>query len=205
MLRVALTGGLAAGKSTVSAHLRRLGFPVADADRLAREAVAPGTQGLAAVAELFGPGVLTTAGELDRAALARLVFADPAARRRLESVVHPLVRSAGAKLAEAARAAGAKAVIFDIPLLVETGQAGDFDLVVSVAAPEELRTARALARGLTPEQVRGRLAAQASEAERAAAADIVLDGSGTVAGLEAQVESVLVPAIACSRVRPNAG
>ncbi|MDR2114476.1 MAG: dephospho-CoA kinase [Bifidobacteriaceae bacterium] len=193
MLRVALTGGMAAGKSTVSAHLASLGFPVSDADHWARAVVAPGTAGLARVVAEFGPQVLTLDGSLDRAALARVVFGDPAARLRLEAIVHPLVRAAAEQNAQAAQAAGAKAMVFDIPLLVETGQADSFDLVVTVSAPEELRLQRVMRRGLDRAAAQARLAAQASDAEREAVADLVLDGSGAPEQLRMQVDQRLVP------------
>ncbi|MDR0594801.1 MAG: dephospho-CoA kinase [Bifidobacteriaceae bacterium] len=193
MLRVGLTGGIGAGKSAALSHLAGLGYPVVDADRLARQAVGPGTPGLAAVAGEFGPGVLAADGGLDRAALGRIVFADPSARSRLEAIIHPLVRVESARLAGRARAGGAGAVIFDIPLLVETGQAGDFDLVVVVSAPEAVRLARVMGRGLSLDQARSRLAAQALEADRLAAADLVLDGSGPVDQLRGEIDRRLVP------------
>ncbi|MDR2378470.1 MAG: dephospho-CoA kinase [Bifidobacteriaceae bacterium] len=195
MLRVGLTGGIGAGKSTALDHLAELGFPVADSDALARLVVAPGSPGLAAVALEFGPGVLAADGSVDRAALGRIVFADPAARRRLEALTHPLIRAEAAKLARAARLDAAAAMVFDIPLLVETGQAGDFDLVATISAPEATRLARLAARGLGPDQARARLAAQASDAEREARADVVLDGSGSPADLRRQIDSRLLPAI----------
>jgi dephospho-CoA kinase len=193
MIRAALTGGMAAGKSTVAARLRALGVPVSDADQWARLAVAPGSAGLQAVAREFGDAVLAADGSLDRATLGRIVFADAAARRRLESIVHPLVRAAAARFEAEARAAGRAAVVFDIPLLVETGQAGDFDVVATVSAPVALRLERARARGLDEAEARARIAAQATDAAREAAADLVLDGSGTVAALEAQVNHLLIP------------
>ncbi|MDR2253848.1 MAG: dephospho-CoA kinase [Bifidobacteriaceae bacterium] len=195
MLRVALTGGIAAGKSTVSARLRQLGVPVGDADRFARDVLAPGSAALAAVLSEFGPGVAALDGSLDRAALGGIVFGDPVARRRLEEIVHPLVRRASAAFMERQRAAGAPVAVLDIPLLVETGQAGDFDLVVTVSAPTRLRLERAAARGLSLGQARARLAAQATDAQREAAAHVVLDGSGSPALLRRQVDEVLLPAI----------
>jgi dephospho-CoA kinase len=195
VLKAALTGGMAAGKSTVSACLRTCGVPVSDADRLARDAVAPGTAGLAAVAREFGDGMLRADGSLDRVALAAVVFRDADARRRLEAIIHPLVRAASEAFETACRRAGRRAAVFDIPLLVEAGRSADFDLVVTVSAPEGVRMARAVARGLTETQAWARIRAQATDAEREAAADLTLDGSGTVADLEAQVVARLLPLV----------
>ena len=134
-MRVGLTGGVASGKSTVAAILAGLGAVVVDADLLAREVVEPGTPGLAAVAEAFGPGVLADDGSLDRPALGAVVFADPDARRRLEAILHPLIRSRAAEL-EAAAPEGT-VVVHDIPLLAETGQADRFEAVLVVDVPVE--------------------------------------------------------------------
>ena len=139
-VRIGLTGGIGSGKSTVSALLAERGAVIVDADRIAREVVEPGTAGLAAVAEAFGDGVLAPDGTLDRPALAAVVFADPQARARLDGIVHPLVRARAAEL-EAAVPAGA-VVVHDVPLLVETGQAAAYDLVLVVAADAGVRVAR---------------------------------------------------------------
>ena len=188
--RVALTGGIAAGKTAVSDRLAEHGAVVIDSDLLAREVVAPGTPGLAAVVDAFGPGVLDAGGAaLDRAALGRLVFADPAARRRLEAIVHPLVRQRGREL-EAAAAPGS-VVVHVIPLLVETGQADRFDAVVVVDVPVELQLSRLVdGRGLTPAEARGRLAAQATREQRLAVADHLVDGSGSLADLTGAVAAL---------------
>lgn len=192
-LTVGLTGGIAAGKSVVAHRLARLGATVIDHDVLAREVVAPGSPGLAAVVAEFGDGVLDADGSLDRAALAAVVFADPTARERLNALVHPRVRAAAAESAAAAVAVGARVLVHDIPLLVETGQAGHFDVVLVVDAPAETRVRRLVeGRGLTPEQAWARLAAQADDEERRAAADVVLDGSGSVEALEEQVDRLWV-------------
>ena len=189
--RVGLTGGIAAGKSTVAARLRRLGAALIDHDVLAREVVAPGSPGLEAVAEAFGPQVVTVLGQLDRAALGATVFADPAARERLNAIVHPLVTEAAREREAAAVADGITVVVHDIPLLVETGQAGHFDELVVVDAPPELRVRRLVeSRGLTETQAWDRLAAQADDEARIAVADVVLDGSGSVAELEDQVDAL---------------
>ena len=187
MTRIALTGGIAAGKSTVARRLAELGATVIDADLLSREVVAPGTDGLAAVRERFGPGVIGADGALDRPALGELVFSDEGARRDLEGIIHPRVRERAAELAAAAPRGSP--VVQDIPLLVETGQAGDFDLVLVVQAPREQRVQRMVDdRGMTPEEAASRIGAQASDAERAAVADVLLDNSGTVEELLAQVD-----------------
>lgn len=191
VLRVGLTGGIASGKSVVARRLGELGAGVVDHDALAREVVAPGSAGLAAVVEAFGPEVVGPDGSLDRGALARVVFQDPTARARLNGVVHPLVRAAAAEAEAERRAAGDDVVVHDIPLLVETGQAGHVDVVVVVDAPADLRVARLMdVRGMSEEDAWARLAAQADDEQRLEAADVVLDGSGTVEDLRAQVDGL---------------
>jgi dephospho-CoA kinase len=188
-MRVGLTGGIASGKSTVSAILRELGAVVIDADQLAREVVARGTTGLTAVVEEFGPGVLTPQGDLDRPAVAATVFGDAAARRRLEAIVHPLVRRRIAEL-ETEAPAGAL-VVHDIPLLAESGRADSFDAVVVVDAPEDSQVARMVReRGWTEDEARARMAAQSTRAARLAMATHVIDNSGTVEELHRQVEEL---------------
>lgn len=188
MLRVGLTGGIAAGKSVVAGRLAELGAAVIDHDVLAREVVAPGTPGLAALTRAFGLEVLDPLGSLDRQALGRRVFSDPAALRTVNEIIHPLVREAAA-VAEAT--ASADVVVHDIPLLVETGQAGHFDVVVVVDAPPELRVERLMeARGMSPEAAWRRLAAQADDEDRLEAGDVVLDGSGEVSALLRQVDAL---------------
>ncbi|WP_138758433.1 dephospho-CoA kinase [Modestobacter altitudinis] len=186
MLRIGLTGGIGSGKSTVATLLAQRGAVVVDADRIAREVVEPGTPGLAAVVAEFGSGVLTAEGALDRPALAAVVFGDPAARARLDAVVHPLVR---ARAAEQVQAAPPDAVVVqDVPLLVETGQAGSYDLVLVVETDLGTRVARLGERGLPAEDARARIASQATDEERRAVADVVLRNDGDRAALEAQVE-----------------
>ncbi|MBB3675539.1 dephospho-CoA kinase [Modestobacter versicolor] len=185
MLRIGLTGGIGSGKSTVAALLAERGARMVDADRIAREVVAPGTPGLAAVVAEFGEGVLTADGALDRPALAAVVFADPAARARLDAVVHPLVRARAAELVAAAPPDGV--VVQDVPLLVETGQAGSYDLVLVVETDLETRVARLVERGLPAEDARARIASQASDEERRAVADVVLRNDGDRAALAEQV------------------
>jgi dephospho-CoA kinase len=185
-VRIGLTGGIGSGKSTVSALLASRGAVVIDADRIAREVVEPGTPGLAAVVEAFGAEVLTGDGSLDRPALAAIVFADPEARRRLDGVVHPLVRSRSAQIAAAVP--DDAVVVHDVPLLVETGQAASYDLVLVVEADPEVRVQRLVRRGLAEADARARMAAQADDEQRRAVADVVLDNSGTEAQLVAQVD-----------------
>jgi dephospho-CoA kinase len=189
MVRVGLTGGIGSGKSTVSARLAQLGAVVIDADLLAREVVTAGSDGLAAIVAEFGPDVLTPAGELDRTALGRLVFGDVAARERLEAIVHPLVRRRAAEI-EATAPADA-VVVHDIPLLVETGQADRFDAIVVVDVDEDVQRGRLMAsRGMTEDQARARIGAQASRRQRLAFADHVLVNNGSVADLMTAVDAL---------------
>lgn len=189
-IRVGLTGGIASGKSLAATELARLGAVVIDADVLARQVVEPGTPGLAAVVERFGPEVLD-GDRLDRARLGAIVFADPAARRDLERIVHPAVRARAAELEHAAPPDAV--VVHVIPLLVETGQQDDFDVVVVVVdADPDIQLARLHARdGLSEEAARARLAAQASRQDRRAAADVVLSNEGSVSDLQHQIRSLL--------------
>ncbi|GAA0518855.1 dephospho-CoA kinase [Paractinoplanes deccanensis] len=189
MLRVGLTGGIGAGKSAVARRLARHGAIIIDSDVLAREVVEPGTPGLAEIVATFGAGVLTTEGRLDRPALAAKVFGDDEARRRLEKIIHPRVRESAARLH--AVAAPEAVVVSDIPLLVETGQAPSFHLVVVVEAARDARVRRLVAtRGMTEEQAAARIAAQADDARRRAAADVLLINDGTLDELNAQVDGL---------------
>ena len=189
-MRVGLTGGVASGKSTVAALLRELGAVVVDSDVLAREVVEPGTPGLAAVVDAFGPAVLTADGALDRAALGGVVFGDEAARRRLEAILHPLIRARAAEL-EAASPEGT-VVVHDIPLLVETGQADRFDAVLVVDVPVETQVERMVRdRGMSREDALARVAAQADREQRLAAATHVVDNTGTREDLRDRVTEVL--------------
>ncbi|ROP29129.1 dephospho-CoA kinase [Couchioplanes caeruleus] len=184
-----MTGGIGAGKSAVAQRLHELGAVILDADKLARDVVAAGTDGLAAVVAAFGPEVLGVDGELDRPALGARVFGDEPARRRLESIIHPRVR---ARTAELAAAAPADAIVVnDVPLLVETGLAPTFHLVIVVDAAPEVRIARLVgSRGMTAEQAAVRIAAQADDADRRAAADVVIDNNGGLDELTAQVDEL---------------
>mgnify|MGYP000732929908 FL=1 len=184
---VALTGGIASGKTTVANLLAEHGALLIDSDQLAREVVEPGTPGLAQVVTRFGEQVLTQAGSLDRQALGDIVFADAAARADLNAIVHPLVRRRRAELI--AQAAADQIVVSVIPLLVETGLVDQFDAVVVVDVPSQTQVARLVRRNdISQEQAQARLDAQASRAERLAAADWVVTNSGSRAELEAQVE-----------------
>jgi dephospho-CoA kinase len=184
-----LSGGIGTGKSAVSARLAERGAVVVDADRLAREVVEPGTPGLAAVVEEFGSEVLLPDGSLDRPALGRRVFADEEARRRLEHIVHPAV---GRRTGELIAAAPADAVVVhDVPLLVEKGMGPAYHLVVLVGAPVETRLSRLVdLRGMPEADARARIAAQADDDARRAAADVWVDNSGDLAALDGQVETL---------------
>jgi dephospho-CoA kinase len=186
VLRIGLTGGIGSGKSTVAALLAARGAVVVDADRIAREVVEPGTPGLAAVVAAFGEGMLTAAGALDRPALAAVVFADPQVRARLDGIVHPLVRQRATELMTDLPEDAV--VVQDIPLLAESGQAGAHDLVLVVQADLDTRIARLIVRGMTEEDARARIATQATDEQRRAIADVVLDNSGTPEELSAQVD-----------------
>ena len=176
MIKVVLTGGIGSGKSEVERLLSVRGARVIDSDALAREVVEPGTPGLAAVLAEFGPGVRSADGRLDRAALAGMVFADPAARARLEAIVHPLVAARTAELEAAAEAADVPVLVVSHPLVADRAHVGDADLVVVVDAPDEVRLDRLVrVRGMTEGDARARMAAQASRSQRLAIADVVLD------------------------------
>jgi dephospho-CoA kinase len=189
MLKVGLTGGIGAGKSEVSRLLVSYGAVLVDADKIAREVVEPGTPGLAAVVEAFGPGILTPEGTLDRPALGALVFSDPEHLATLNGIVHPLV---GARSAELEAAAGADAVVVhDVPLLTENGLAPLYDLVVVVDATPETQLDRLVRlRGMTEAEARARMAVQATREQRLAVADLVIDNDGPLEALEPQVRKV---------------
>jgi len=188
-VRVGLTGGIASGKSSVSAILAELGAVVIDADLIAREVVARGTPGLAAVVAEFGPELLTPEGDLDRPAMGALVFGDADARKRLEAIIHPLVHARSAELE--AEAGDHAVVVHDIPLLAEVGRAGSFDEVVVVDAPADLQVTRMVEdRGWTREDAESRIAAQARREDRLAIATHVIDNTGTFADLRARVEEI---------------
>jgi dephospho-CoA kinase len=187
MLLVGLSGGIGSGKSTVSRALAARGAIVIDSDVVAREVVEPGQPGLDAIVGRFGPAVLGTDGRLDRAALAQLVFNDEAARSDLNGIVHPLVAAETQR--RVAAAPPGSVVVLDVPLLVEAARTG-YDLVVIVEAPAPVRLERLAQRGMDPEDARRRMAAQASDDERRAVADVVLDNSGSSDDLERQVNEL---------------
>jgi dephospho-CoA kinase len=188
VLLVGLTGGIGSGKSTVARLLDRRGAVVIDADQLAREAIAAGTEGFDRVVEAFGDAVVGSDGELDRKALAALVFADPERRAALEAIVHPDVARRFAERLEPYRDSD-RVVVYVTPLLVELGLAPAFDVVIVVTATPHLRVSRVASdRGLDPEDVRRRMAAQATDERRMEVADVLLDNDGTLAELEAQVD-----------------
>ena len=185
-LRVGLTGGIGAGKSTVAALLEAHGAVVTSADEISRDVVSPGSDGLAAVVAEFGDDVLTPAGTLDRRALGNLVFADDLSRARLEEIVLPLIAAEAWARMEAVPAG--RVAVYDVPLLVE-GQMQDlFDLVVVVEADLELRLERLAERGMEREKALARIASQATDDERRAVADIVLSNSGSIDQLSADVD-----------------
>lgn len=189
MVKVGLTGGIGAGKSEVSRLLASYGAVIVDADKIAREVVEPGTPGLAAVVEEFGDGVLTPDGTLDRPKLGGIVFADPERLKALNAIVHPLV---GARSAELEASAGPDAVVVhDVPLLTENGLASLYDLVVVVdAAPETQLDRLVRLRGITEDEAKSRMAAQATRERRLAVADLVIDNDGPLEALEPQVRAV---------------
>lgn len=186
MLRVGLTGGIGSGKSTAAAALAAWGALVVDADRIAREVVARGSDGLAALVLRFGAGVLTDSGDLDRAALAAIAFADEVSRRDLEGITHPRIAARAAEVFATARPD--QVVVHDVPLLVEKGMGPGYHLVVVVDAPVETRVARLVGRGLTESDARRRISAQASEQQRRTAADVWLDNSGAPEALAEAID-----------------
>lgn len=186
MLKVGLTGGAGAGKSTVARRLAELGAVVIDADALAREVLEPGTDGLREVVRAFGEQVLRADGSLDRAALAAVVFADADRLRQLEQITHPRIAARTSELV--ADAAADAVVVHDVPLLVEKGMAPAYDLVVVVDAPVEQRVRRLVARGMSEPDARARISAQATVEQRRAVADVWVDNGGSPDDLIEQVD-----------------
>ena len=192
LLRVALTGGIATGKSYVRARLASHGLPTLDADTLARDAVAPGTPGLAAVAARFGSGVLLPDGGLDRRALGAIVFGDLQARTDLEAIVHPRVREATSAWLDRLADGGESVGIVDIPLLYETGRDRDFDRVIVTSCPRSQQVARVVERdGLTLAQAEARIDAQLPTDDKVRRADFVIDTGGTFGDTNRQVDRVI--------------
>ena len=187
MLKVALTGGIGSGKSTVAEFLDELGAYVIDSDQLARDVVERGTPGYEAVLAAFGDEILTD-GEINRAKLAEIVFKDSIARATLESIIHPLVRDAAEKMVKSLPSDAV--VINQIPLLVETDGAKRFDFVITVSTDEDVRRRRLVERGMKDYEITKRLAAQVNDAAREAIAHSVIRNSGSIAELRQAVESI---------------
>lgn len=192
MYLIGLTGGIASGKSLVSARLAELGAVVIDADLLAREVVEPGTPALDAIAAEFGSAVIDGSGSLDRAALGAVVFADPSRLEILNGITHPAVKAlTRQRIADAAAADPRAVVVYDVPLLVEASVANDFDLVVVVEAGESERIRRMVEdRGMAREEAERRLRSQAGDGARRAVADVVIDNSGSVSDTLEQVDAL---------------
>ncbi|NEE21657.1 dephospho-CoA kinase [Streptomyces sp. SID7499] len=204
MLKVGLTGGIGAGKSEVSRLLVACGAVLIDADRIAREVVAPGTPGLASVVEAFGEEILAADGSLDRPRLGAIVFSDAEKLSTLNSIVHPLVGARSRELEEAA--AEDAVVLHDVPLLTENGLAPLYDLVIVVdAAPETQLDRLVRLRGMTEEDARARMAAQATREQRREIADIVIDNDVPLEELEQRVKDVWAELVRRSQAsRPSA-
>ncbi len=194
MLRAGLTGGIGSGKSEVSRRLAARGAVIIDADIAARQVVVPGSPGLARIAAAFGEKVLRPDGSLDRVRLGEIVFADPSRREELNEIVHPLVRQwmlAAERTAVQTGEPPGPILVHDVPLLAESRGKGGFDLVIVVDVPPEVQVERLVSqRGLTPEQARARMAAQASREQRLEIADIVIDNSGSLDDLDRRVGEV---------------
>ncbi len=203
MYLIGLTGGIASGKSVVAKRLAEHGAVHVDADVLAREVVEPGTPGLAAIEHRFGASVIAADGTLDRPALGAIIFSDPEAREALNAITHPAVWARAKELFDAAAAADPNAVVlYDVPLLVEASSARPmrFDLIVVVDAEKETRLQRMVElRGMTRQEASHRLNSQASDAERLAIADVVIDSNGTLAETLAQADELWAMAAAAAR------
>jgi len=191
MLRVALTGGIATGKSYVLERFRAHGIPCLDADALAHGVTAAGTEATAAIAARFGSGILAADGSVDRARLGPVVFADAAARRDLEAIVHPAVYRAITAGVRAFELLGSAAVVVDVPLLYETGAETAFDKVIVTTCPPEMQLARLVARGLTEKEARQRIAAQWPTDQKAARADFVIRTDGSFDETNDQIDRAL--------------
>jgi dephospho-CoA kinase len=193
VLRVGLTGGIGSGKSEVSRRLAASGAVIIDADVAARQVVAPGTPGLARIAEAFGPGVLRPDGALDRERLGAIVFGDPAQLAKLNAITHPLIGQwmQAAERAALEAAEGDPIVVYDVALIAESGRWADYDLVIVVDVPPEVQVDRLVSqRGMAPDQAQARLAAQASREQRLALADLVIDNTGSLEDLDRRVAEV---------------
>lgn len=199
-----LTGGIASGKGVVASRFRRRGLPVVDADRLARDVVRPGTDGHSAVVSEFGPSFVLATGEIDRSALAGLVFSDTSRLRALQDIIHPLVAEALARTVSACEREGHYAVCYESPLLVETGLADSFRPVVVVAASESVQAARASARdGITLESAYARIAAQCPLSEKLKVADFVVSNDGPLTDTYLRADRVLDSVLSLLGVPPS--
>jgi len=187
-MRIGLTGGIGSGKSSVAQLLAARGAHVVDADAIAREVVVPGSVGLTQLVEVFGSQIRQSDGNLDRAALAEIAFASPEAKKMLNAITHPLITQRTGELM--ASVPQDVVLVHDIPLLTELGLQDGYDLVVVVDCPDDIRVDRLLERGLTEDDARGRIAAQATREQRLAIADVVVDNSGDRASLVAQVDDL---------------
>ena len=205
MYLIGLTGGIASGKSLVSRRLVELGAVLVDADVLAREVVEPGTPGLAAIAEHFGPGVIAPDGTLDRPALGAIIFSDPDKRVALNAITHPAVwRLSRQRFAEAAAADPHAIVVYDVPLLAEGSRRDEFDLIAVVSASEETRVDRLVRlRGMTRDEATARISSQATDAERLAIADVVIDSDGELADTLRQADELWDRALTEERAGAN--
>lgn len=193
MFRIGLTGGIAAGKSAASHRFQALGITVIDHDQLARAAVAPGSAGLRRIVQEFGPDMLTEAGELDRPRLGSQVFGNPKQLEKLNAILHPEIYALSAAAEQEIVTVGNNAiVVHDIPLLIETGQARDFDELVVVMAPEAVRLNRLVSgRGLGPVEARRRITAQTTDEERRKLATVLVDGAGSISDLNSQIDDLV--------------
>jgi dephospho-CoA kinase len=192
MQLIGLTGGIASGKSVVATRLAEHGAVVVDADRIAREVVEPGTPALARIAEEFGDSVIASDGSLDRAALGALIFESPEKRAALNAITHPAVGARSKELFSAAAAADPDAiVVYDVPLLVDAGRTDEFDMIVVVNASTETRITRMIElRGMTRDEAMHRINSQATNTERLAIADVVIDSNGTLEQTLAQADAL---------------
>lgn len=192
MKKVGLTGGIGSGKSTVARMLADEGFPVVDADQIAREIMEPGSPVLVEVADVFGADLIDDKGVLDRGELARRAFASTEQTAKLNAITHPAIRAESNRRFDAAEAAGERAVIYDMPLLVDLGLNGEMDLTVVVDVDVDERVRRLVdKRGLAEPDARARIAQQVDDATRLAAADVVIDNNGPQEALTPQVENLV--------------
>lgn len=190
MIRIGLTGGIGSGKSVVTQMLERRGAAVVDGDRIARELVEPGQPALAAIVKRFGEQVLRPDGTLDRGGLAALVFSDPEALAALNAIMLPRIAQRTREMVDLAEAQGVRVLVQDLPLLVETGQQRQFDAVIVVQAPRDLRLDRLVRRGMTRQDALARMQAQATDEQRRAVADFLIDNGGELGDTEAQVDQI---------------